>query len=977
MRLRSSTLTLLVLAGLLAGLVTAPPVGARPLPVAAPMSAPMSAQAARAGSPCADVLLLGVPGSGEVASAARPFGRTLSVFRARFRAAAAAEGRTVQAVLIGRRTAAVGALAGGSTSGVVTRVVTARSVSAWEGDLATATSTVVQALTAAAATCPHQQIVLTGYAQGAMSVHRALLRLPRKPSIFARVVGVALVADGDRVPGTHAIPSGSPMAPRTSRGVHPFVRRPAADVPAAGWTVPVWSSCLRNDLVCQVSRTRFVDAAAIHRGYAAGPGAASVQAVADRIFARATRWAVPVRNLDPVVAALNVPVSFQVPVRVAAADRASVVFAGATGLPSGLTLDAHGLLSGTPTQEGVFTVGFTVANTVSPVFNRPVPGQLELRVLNQAPRTVSAGGEHTCTVRYDGTLWCWGRNTWGQLGNGLRGPGRPDPTQVGTATGWTAVGAGGGHTCGVRAGQLWCWGLNNKGQLGDGTTDVKVDPVRIGTWSGWASVSGSWFSTCGIRTSGTAACWGENSAGQLGDGTRTQRLRPTNLAGTWLSLSTGGWSTCGVQTDHTLWCWGRNDFGQLGDGTHAGRLLPTRIGVGTDWAQVSMGWSHACGVKTTGQLRCWGRGERGQLGDGAGVDRAEPVAPTGDLVASQVAVGDAHTCALTTADAVWCWGSGSYGQTGAGETALTPTQAPGQFTSLSAGWLHTCGISLVGPLACWGANERGQLGNGTNDDSRVPSITVPDLPPANGQTHFTLGTLNVLGDIHTSPYKDVDWRAPARIRAEWQGDGLRELGLPDIFGTQEVVDNQYDALMRATGNAYAAWPGTWRNYKSVVTSIWWLKSRWTLVARETFSVPYIGWPKLRPAVRLRNKQTGREIWVINVHNAPQDQQELRNEAVKVEIAKIKEKLADGIPVFFVGDMNEGKTVLCKVITQTPLRSPRGGTVKGGVCVPPSGHLRVDWIFGSGATWDNYHEWRTTLIGRSTDHHLLMTGVTLQ
>jgi len=82
-------------------------------------------------------------------------------------------------------------------------------------------------------------------------------------------------------------------------------------------------------------------------------------------------------------------------------------------------------------------------------------------------------------------------------------------------------------------------------------------------------------------------------------------------------------------------------------------------------------------------------------------------------------------------------------------------------------------------------------------------------------------------------------------------------------------------------------------------------------------------------------------------------------------------------VFFIGDMNEGKTVLCKILLQTDLYSPRGGSVQDGKCVPPSGHLRVDWIFGSlGVAFDAYHEWRTTLIGRSTDHHLLMTGVTL-
>src|SRR4029453_9953921 len=97
-----------------------------------------------------------------------------------------------------------------------------------------------------------------------------------------------------------------------------------------------------------------------------------------------------------------------------------------------------------------------------------------------------------------------------------------------------------------------------------------------------------------------------------------------------------------------------------------------------------------------------------------------------------------------------------------------------------------------------------------------------------------------------------------------------------------------------------------------------------------------------PPPRLGKKATGQEIWVINVHNAPQDNQEMRDAAVKVEVQKIQELSADGIPVFFTGDMNEGKTVLCKVLGQTDLYSPRGGTYSGpypgGTCTPPAGHL---------------------------------------
>jgi len=975
MRLRSSVVMPLLLVGLVgtalsATATTRPQAAAVDLPVVRLSAAPTA---------CADLLLVGSAGSGEGSSAAKPFGGTLGVPRARILAAAASEGRTVASRYVGGRTAGVGVLRARST-GPVTSVVTARSVAAWEGDLGAATGAIVKALVAASSACPHQELVLLGYAQGAMAMHRALLRLPHYPGVLRRVVAVALIADGDRVSGTKALLAGDPMAPRRARGLQQWARTATPDVPVPGSTVPVWSICTRGDLACHVTRTDFATAAAAHRGYASGAAAAAVGKVADRIFARATRWAVPGHPAGPIVAAQDVALSAQVPVLIAPADRDHVVFAAATGLPPGLALDPQGLLSGTPTESGLYDVHFTVSNTVSATFDRPVPGEIAVRVLNQAPRTVSSGGEHSCSVRFDGALWCWGRNSWGQLANGDRGPGRPDPIQVGTATDWATVAAGGGHTCATTSGgQLWCWGLNNKGQLGDGTTDVRTTPVRIGTGTTWAQVSAGWFHTCAVRSTGTAACWGENSAGQLGDGTHVQRVRPTPVGGSdWASISVGGWDTCGIRTDHTLWCWGRNDFGQLGVDSMSPKTVPTQVGISKDWAQVSVGWAHSCAVKTTGKLRCWGRGDRGQLGDGDFVSRDTPIEPAGDLQATAVAVGDTHSCALLADGATWCWGSNDYGQLndGTGATSGVPVLAQGTFSALSGGWMHTCGITLAGPLACWGDNERGQLGDGTQTDTLAPHSTVP-LPPVTGTTHFTLGTFNLLGDVHTAPYKDSDFRAPTRIRSEWEADALRELGLPDVFGSQELSEPHYDALVRALDNAYGAYPGAMNDYNAVMTSIFWLKSRWTLVDKETFRVPFIRWPKPRPAVRLRNKQTGQEIWVINVHNAPQENQEQRNEAVKVEIEKIKEKLQDGIPVFFVGDMNEKQTVLCKVLAQTPLFSPRGGSYVNGVCTPPPGHLRVDWIFGSaGVTFDNYHEWRTTLVGRGTDHHLLLTGVTL-
>ncbi len=502
---------------------------------------------------CADVLLAGMTGSGEGSSTTALFGRSLEPFRRTYARAALASGRTLQQRYLGRPTATATTLkrspgAGGAAS----KVVTATTEQRWEGDLSSDATRIVGALRDAAASCPRQQIVLVGYAQGAMAMHRALLRLVKYPGIFRRIVAATLISDGDRVPGTRAVRSGAQIALKTAKGVHPWFRPAMADVPQTTWTVPVWSVCERHDVACDLSSAPISAAIAAHRSYLSGDPAAAVRTVAGRVWARTTRWAYPVHGLTS-DGSLGVATDSRLPVLVEPTDRDTTVFANATNLPPGMRLESDGRLTGTPTATGQWQVGYTVSNTVSAVFDRQVPGTVDVQVTNPAPRSVSAGGEHSCAVRSEGGAWCWGRNTYGQIGNGTTGPGPKTPTRVGTSDDWHAIAAGGASTCGIRAnGTLWCWGLNHRGQLGDGTTKSKSSPIRVGTASNWASVSAGWFDTCGVRTDGSLWCWGDNSAGQIGDGTTTRRLVPTRLSGSeWTSVDVGGWHVCATRSDGT------------------------------------------------------------------------------------------------------------------------------------------------------------------------------------------------------------------------------------------------------------------------------------------------------------------------------------------------------------------------------------------------------------------------------------------
>jgi alpha-tubulin suppressor-like RCC1 family protein len=330
-------------------------------------------------------------------------------------------------------------------------------------------------------------------------------------------------------------------------------------------------------------------------------------------------------------------------------------------------------------------------------------------------------------VKTDRTLWCWGANESGQLGDGTTVD-KNTPTQVGTGTNWGSVSGGGWHTCGVKTdGTFWCWGWNNYGQLGIGSFGgYFYSPMQIGSFTNWVSVSAGWRHTCGVRNDGTLWCWGRNFHSQLGDGTTVDTNSPTQVPGTnWVFVSAGIDHTCGVSTDRTLWCWGWNIFGQLGDGTTVDKNTPTQVS-GTNWASVSTGGNHTCGVKTDGTLWCWGDNFYGQLGIGsvAGVLTPTQVGTATNWV-SVSSAGGVHTCGVKTDGTLWCWGRNEFGQLGDGTTVdkNTPTQVGTgtNWGSIFAGFDHTCGIKTDGTLWCWGHNNYGQLGDGTTVDKNTPT----------------------------------------------------------------------------------------------------------------------------------------------------------------------------------------------------------------------------------------------------------------
>jgi alpha-tubulin suppressor-like RCC1 family protein len=342
---------------------------------------------------------------------------------------------------------------------------------------------------------------------------------------------------------------------------------------------------------------------------------------------------------------------------------------------------------------------------------------------------VITGDAFGCATRGDGSLWCWGDNSRGQVGDGSANVTVSTPIQVGALTTWAQLAAGANHACATRQdGTLWCWGGNAGGQLGDGTTTDRHQPTQVGADTTWATVAAGTAHTCALKTDGTLWCWGDNSAGQLGDNTTTSRGAPAPVGTSthWIGLSAGELHTCGIQIDDSLWCWGGNSSGQLGDGTGLDHLAPTLVS-GT-WTMVAAGQSTTCGVQTDGTLWCWGWNGYGQVGDNTTGDRNAPVQVGAATTWRQIATGVVDACAVRADGTLWCWGGNLNGQLGDGTTSNQNLPAMvGAATSwemLSAGFTG-CANQTAGPIWCWGRNAHGQVGDGTTTDQLAPKMILP------------------------------------------------------------------------------------------------------------------------------------------------------------------------------------------------------------------------------------------------------------
>jgi alpha-tubulin suppressor-like RCC1 family protein len=335
---------------------------------------------------------------------------------------------------------------------------------------------------------------------------------------------------------------------------------------------------------------------------------------------------------------------------------------------------------------------------------------------------LSVGWAHACAVQTGGGTYCWGINTFGQIGDGTTAATRTSPTLVQGAPSFVELAAGIHHTCGRNAaGALQCWGRNDFGQLGDSSFAMRTTPVPSGGARTFVRIGAgaNRNHTCGITSLDRIQCWGLNLHGQLGDGTDVNSAVPLEVPGglAFTRVAQGFRHTCALTTTGAAYCWGSNAEGQLGDGTLEPRPAPTAVSGGLTFTSIAATFQHSCALTAAGAAYCWGANPDGQLGNGTNAPSSTPVAVTGGHVFASLIATPGGGCGLTAAGAAYCWGENSEGQLGDG--TVTDRNAPvavsggHAFTTIGVGSRSGCGRTTAGEIVCWGGNAEGQLGDGT------------------------------------------------------------------------------------------------------------------------------------------------------------------------------------------------------------------------------------------------------------------------
>jgi len=346
---------------------------------------------------------------------------------------------------------------------------------------------------------------------------------------------------------------------------------------------------------------------------------------------------------------------------------------------------------------------------------------------------ISGGRDHAAVLKSDGTVWTWGDNQYGQLGDGTLTD-RTTPVQVQGLTDVIAVAAGRTMTMALKSdGTVWTWGVNSSGELGDGSNVNRALPGQVVGLTDIVAIAAGWSTCVALKSDGTVWTWGDNAHGTVGDGTTEKRSLPVQVVGLTeiVAISAKRVHVLALKSDGTVWAWGHNRLGQLGNGTDTGESklpvpIPVQVAGLTDPdATISAGYWHSMAMKDDGSVWSWGHNEAGELCDGTEINRSLPGKIEGITDFLSLKGGEDYTIFLKRDGTVWMCGNNSNGILGTvnpDPIIKIPTQVErlSDVVAIDGGRFFQIALKGDGTLLSWGFNSEGQLGDGTTTHRTAP-----------------------------------------------------------------------------------------------------------------------------------------------------------------------------------------------------------------------------------------------------------------
>ncbi len=367
--------------------------------------------------------------------------------------------------------------------------------------------------------------------------------------------------------------------------------------------------------------------------------------------------------------------------------------------------------------------------------------------------SIAAGNGFTCALTRDGRAFCWGNGLYGQLGRIVDSVYTSAPIPVAGGHRFAALATGTAHVCGLATdGSAWCWGLNSGGQLGAASTtcstvftafDCAAVPVQVQAGAPFTSIAAAGNTSCAVTEAGAVWCWGWIPYYISDSRSSSPHVLVDSTGSAFTSIAITNDALCGVTSKSRVRCWGDNWNGVLGLGVLGGNASqPTLTADTVRRSAIAANWAPGyedyvvCALSLDGHASCWGGSTWGALGSSGTVQANAPLEVDFPGTFTAISVGTAHACGIASDGNAWCWGSDSLGMLGhntvaptcASPFAASPCQetpvqvadADAPYVSISAGVLHSCAVSRAGAAWCWGRNDFGELGTGTVTGSRVP-----------------------------------------------------------------------------------------------------------------------------------------------------------------------------------------------------------------------------------------------------------------